>query len=158
MVSWGPTGHRLSSSPSWWCRGWRPRALGGVLRGGVSGPGVSREGQGACGARAGSDARVIGVQSHLGTQRNKAGCPRRASCCPAEAEFAIRSHETPEKVVPPEQGSEAAKVWTITVIKRNAFESVQVRTDEMNLEPIIQSEVSQKEKDKYCTSTRVCGI
>lgn len=86
----------------------------GVLRGGVSGPGVSREGQGACGAEAGSDARVIGAQSHLGTRRNKASCPRRASCCPAEAEFAVRSRETPEKVVPPEQGSEVAKVWNIT--------------------------------------------
>ena len=31
--------------------------------------------------------------------------------------------------------------------KRNAFESVLMRR--MNLEPIIQSEVSQKEKDKY---------
>ena len=31
-------------------------------------------------------------------------------------------------------------------IKRNAFESVLMR---INLEPIIQSEVSQKEKDKY---------
>ena len=31
--------------------------------------------------------------------------------------------------------------------KRNAFESVLMRW--MNLEPIIQSEVSQKEKDKY---------
>ena len=35
----------------------------------------------------------------------------------------------------------------ILVIKRNAFESVLMRW--MNLEPIIQSEVSQKEKDKY---------
>ena len=35
-----------------------------------------------------------------------------------------------------------------SAIKRNAFESVPVRTDEMNLEPIMQSEVSQKEKDK----------
>ena len=31
--------------------------------------------------------------------------------------------------------------------KRNTFESVLMRW--MNLEPIIQSEVSQKEKDKY---------
>ena len=31
--------------------------------------------------------------------------------------------------------------------KKNAFESVLLRW--MNLEPIIQSEVSQKEKDKY---------
>ena len=36
----------------------------------------------------------------------------------------------------------------ILVIKRNTFESVLVRW--MNLESIIQSEVSQKEKDKYC--------
>ena len=34
-----------------------------------------------------------------------------------------------------------------SAIKRNAFESVLVRW--MNLELIIQSEVSQKEKDKY---------
>ena len=34
-----------------------------------------------------------------------------------------------------------------SVIKRNAFESVLMRW--MNLEPIMQSEVSQKEKDKY---------
>ena len=31
--------------------------------------------------------------------------------------------------------------------KRNSFESVQMRW--MNLEPLMQSEVSQKEKDKY---------
>ena len=36
-----------------------------------------------------------------------------------------------------------------SVIKRNAFESVLMRL--MNLEPIIQSEVSQKEKkNKFC--------
>ena len=35
-----------------------------------------------------------------------------------------------------------------SAIKRNAFESVLMRW--MNLESIIQSEVSQKEKDKYC--------
>ena len=34
-----------------------------------------------------------------------------------------------------------------SAIKRNAAESVLMRW--MNLEPIIQSEVSQKEKDKY---------
>ena len=34
-----------------------------------------------------------------------------------------------------------------SAIKRNAFESVLMRG--MNLEPIIQSEVSQKKKDKY---------
>ena len=35
----------------------------------------------------------------------------------------------------------------ILAIKRNSFESVLMRW--MNLEPIIQREVSQKEKDKY---------
>ena len=35
-----------------------------------------------------------------------------------------------------------------SAIKRNIFESVLMRW--MNLEPIIQMEVSQKEKDKYC--------
>ena len=28
----------------------------------------------------------------------------------------------------------------------------------MNLEPIIQGEVSQGEKDKYCILTHICGI
>ena len=35
-----------------------------------------------------------------------------------------------------------------SVIIRNTFESVLMRW--MNLEPIVQSEVSQKKKDKYC--------
>ena len=35
-----------------------------------------------------------------------------------------------------------------SAIKRNEFESVEIRW--MNLEPVIQSEVSQKEKHKYC--------
>ena len=46
-----------------------------------------------------------------------------------------------------------------SAIKKNAFESVLMRW--MNLlEPIIQSEVSQKEKDKYhiLTHTYICGI
>ena len=46
------------------------------------------------------------------------------------------------------------KLWYIytmgyySATKRNTFESVLMRW--MNLEPIIQSEVSQNEKDKYC--------
>ena len=45
------------------------------------------------------------------------------------------------------------KMWYIntkeyySAIKRNAFESLLLRW--MNLEPILQSKVSQKEKDKY---------
>ena len=43
-----------------------------------------------------------------------------------------------------------------SAIKRNTFESVLMRW--MNLEPIIQSEVSQKEKDKYCILMHIYGI
>ena len=40
--------------------------------------------------------------------------------------------------------------------KKNAFESVLILW--MNLETIIQSEVSQKEKDKYCILMHTYGI
>ena len=43
-----------------------------------------------------------------------------------------------------------------SAIKRNTFESVIMRW--MNLEPIIQSEVSHKQKDKYCILTHIYGI
>ena len=42
-----------------------------------------------------------------------------------------------------------------SVMKRNEFESVLVSGC---LEPIIQSEVSQKEKSKYCILMRIYGI
>ena len=43
-----------------------------------------------------------------------------------------------------------------SAIKRNAFESVLIRWK--NLEPIIQSEASQKEKDKYCILMHIYRI
>ena len=43
-----------------------------------------------------------------------------------------------------------------SAIKRNAFESVLMRW--MNLEPIIQSEVSQEEKDKHHILTHMYRI
>ena len=54
------------------------------------------------------------------------------------------------------------KLWYIykmeyySAIKRNAFESVLMRW--MKLEPIIQSEVSQKEKHQYSILTHIYGI
>ena len=54
------------------------------------------------------------------------------------------------------------KLWHIytveyyLAIKRNTFESVLMRW--MKLEPIIQSEVSQKEKDKYRILMHMYGI
>ena len=54
------------------------------------------------------------------------------------------------------------KLWYIYImeyysaIKKNAFESVLMRW--MKLEPIIQSEVSQKEKHQYSILTYIYGI
>ena len=54
------------------------------------------------------------------------------------------------------------KLWYIytmeyySAIKRNTFESVLMRW--MNLEPIIKSEVSQKDKDKYHILTQIYRI
>ena len=54
------------------------------------------------------------------------------------------------------------KLWYIytieyySAIKKNTFESVLMRW--MKLEPIIQSEVSQKEKHQYSMLTRIYGI
>ena len=54
------------------------------------------------------------------------------------------------------------KLWYIytmeyhSAMKRNTVESVLMRW--MNLEPIIQSEMSQKEKDKYCILTHINRI
>ena len=54
------------------------------------------------------------------------------------------------------------KLWYIytmeyySAIKKNTFESVLLRW--MKLEPIIQSEVNQKEKHKYSILTHIYGI
>ena len=40
--------------------------------------------------------------------------------------------------------------------KRNAFESVLMMW--MNLQPVLQSELSQEEKDKYHIGTHIYGI
>ena len=53
------------------------------------------------------------------------------------------------------------KLWYIytmeyySAVKKNTFESVLMR---MKLEPIIQSEVSQKEKYQYSIRTHIYGI
>ena len=54
------------------------------------------------------------------------------------------------------------KLWYIytmecySATKKNTFESVLTRW--VKLEPIIQSEVSQKDKKKYCILTHMYGI
>ena len=54
------------------------------------------------------------------------------------------------------------KLWYIytmeyySAIKKNTFESVLMRW--MNLEPIIQSEISQKEKDRSYIIAYICNL
>ena len=68
---------------------------------------------------------------------------------------------------PPSMGFSGQEYWNgvplpfltmeyYSAIKRNAFDSVLMRW--MNLEPIKQSEVNQKEKDKYAILMHVYGI
>ena len=49
-----------------------------------------------------------------------------------------------------------ADYFYYSAIKKNSFESVLMRW--MKLEPIIQSEVSQKDKDQYSILTHIYGI
>ena len=76
------------------------------------------------------------------------------------AQFAIVRTWKPPRC--PLAGEWIKKLWYIytmkyySAIKRDAFESVLMRW--INLKPIIQSEVSQKEKDKYHIFTHTYGI
>ena len=62
----------------------------------------------------------------------------------------------------PSRGEWIKKLWYIctmeyySAIKMNTFESVLIMW--LNLQPIIQSKVSQQEKFKYHIQTHVCGI
>ena len=57
------------------------------------------------------------------------------------------------------KGMKEMSIYTMeyySAIKKNTFESVLMRW--MKLEPIIQSEVSQKDKDQYSILTHIHGI
>ena len=62
----------------------------------------------------------------------------------------------------PSAGEWIRKMWCVytmehySAIKKNSSESVLMRW--MKLEPIIQSEVSQKDKDQYSILTHIYGI
>ena len=62
----------------------------------------------------------------------------------------------------PSTDEQIKKLWYIytteyySAIKRNTFDSALIRW--MNLEPTVQSEVSQKEKDKYYVLMQIYGI
>ena len=54
------------------------------------------------------------------------------------------------------QTQKSKKLENYSAIKKNTFESVLMRW--MKLEPIIQSEVSQKEKHQYSILTHIYGL
>ena len=62
----------------------------------------------------------------------------------------------------PSANESIRKLWYIytmeyySAVKRNIFESILMKW--MNLETVIQSEVSQQEKDKYCILMHIYGI
>ena len=77
----------------------------------------------------------------------------KATCIPLFIAALFTTARTWKQPKCPSTDERIKKLWYIytmeyySTIKRNAFESVLMRW--MNLEPIIQNEVSQKEKDKY---------
>ena len=76
------------------------------------------------------------------------------TCTPVFTETLFTIARTWKQLRCPSADQWIRKLWYIytmeyySAIKRNAFESVLMRW--MKLEPIIQSEVSQKEKHQYC--------
>ena len=86
----------------------------------------------------------------------------RDTCTPmfiAEAFIIARTWKQPRC---PSADEWIKKLWYIytmeyySSIKKNSFESVLMRW--MKLEPIIQSEVSQKDKDQYSTNTYIWNL
>ena len=71
----------------------------------------------------------------------------------------LEKAEEPEIKLPTSVDHQKGKRYTMeyySAIKKNSFESVLMRW--MKLEPIIQSEVSQKDKDHYNILTHIYGI
>ena len=82
-------------------------------------------------------------------ESKKQGCPQKCNRC--EVRLVIKSAQSPVFL---ERFSRAASVLRRGLL--NAFDSVLIRW--MNLKPILHSEVSQKEKDKYCLLMHIYGI
>ena len=88
--------------------------------------------------------------------------PERDTCAPVFIETLFTIARTWKQPRCPLANEWIRKLWCIytkehySTVKRNAFESVLMRW--MNLEPITQSEVCQKEKDKYCILMHIYGI
>ena len=87
---------------------------------------------------------------------------KRDTCTPMFIEALFLIARTWKQPRCPSANKWIRKLWYIytleyySVIKKNSFESVLMRW--MKLEPIIQSEVSQKDKDQYSILTHIYGI
>ena len=88
--------------------------------------------------------------------------PERDTCTPMFIAALFITARTWKQPRCPSADEWIRKLWYIctmeyySVIKKNTFESVLKRW--MKLEPIIQSEVSQKDKDHYNILTHIYGI
>ena len=111
---------------------------------------------------------LVGMQTNTATMKNSVQpcwayiLQKRDTCTPVfiAALFSIaRTWKQPRCPLADEW---IRKLWYMctmeyySAIKRNTFESVLMRW--INLELIIQNEVSQKEKDTYCILTHIYGI
>ena len=87
---------------------------------------------------------------------------QRDTCTPMCIAALFRIARTWKGPICPSADEWIRKLWCIytmeyySAIKKNAFESVLMRW--MKLEPIIQSEVSQKKKHQYSILTHIYGI
>ena len=86
----------------------------------------------------------------------------RGTCTPVFTEALFTIARTWKQPKCPSAGKWIRKLWYIytmeyySAIKKNAFESLLMRS--AKLEPIIQSEVSQKEKHQYSILMHIYGI
>ena len=80
-------------------------------------------------------------------------CPSSQWCHPAISSSVIPFSSCPQ-TLPASESFPMSQLYS--AIKKNTFESVLMRW--MKLEPIIQSEVSQKEKHQYSILTHIYGI
>ena len=101
-------------------------------------------------------------QSHSQTYTLKKSKLKKNTCIPLFIAALLTIARTWKQPRCPSTDKWIKKLWYLytmeyySAIKRIAFESVLMRW--MNLEPIIQSKVSQKDKDKYCILMHICGI
>ena len=85
----------------------------------------------------------------------------RDTCTPVFITSLLINARTRKQPRCPSADERIRKLWYIytmeyySAIKKNSFESVLMRW--MKLEPIIQSEVSQKDKDQYSVLTHIYG-